>query len=185
MKPIRVEIYAFIFAAALLTGWYSWNEAAKRQEPVESWLVVKNIFIPDFIEGENPIIIYDREQRRDASIRRNVDIHHAGNVDGDPVCSGRNVKASAPSGKLDDVNVLFSDFVAAPCAPPEGRYVAQASWIVLAEGYRPKRLTYVSNIFRVLPKGSLSYVPPEQVQQLEKAQELLNDPIPLIEGAGQ
>ena len=171
MKPTRIEIYAFIFASALLTGWYTWNEGVKKSEPVENWLVVRNISIPDFIEGENPIIIYDREQRRAASIRRNVDIHHAGNIDGDPVCSGRSVRAASPA--TENVNVLFSEFVAAACAPPEGLYVAQVSWIVLAEGYKPKRLTYVSNVFRVLPKGSLSYVPPEQVQQLEKAQELL------------
>lgn len=174
MKPTRVEIYAFIFAAALLAGWYAWNEAAKKNEPVENWLVVKNISIPDFIEGENPIIIYDREQRRDATIRRNVDIHHAGNIDGDPVCSGRSVRASGTA--TQDVNILLSEFVSNSCSPPEGVYVAQASWIVLAKGYMPKRLTYVSNVFRVLPKGSLSYVPPEQVQQLEQAQELLNNP---------
>jgi len=92
------------------------------------------------------------------------------------VCSGRSVKALTPTGSIGDINVLFSDFVNSPCAPKEGQYVAQVSWIVLAEGYRPKRLTYVSNVFRVLPKGSLRYVPPEQVQQLEKAQELLNNP---------
>jgi hypothetical protein len=176
MKLSRIEMYAFMFAAAILSGWYAWNEAAKRGEPVENWLVVRNIAIPDFIEGENPIIIYDREHRREASIRRNVDIHRAGNIDGDPVCSGRNVKALSPAGNLGDVNIPLSDFVSAPCSPGEGMYVAQVSWIVAAKGYPPKRLTYVSNVFRVLPKGSLSYVPPEQVQQLEKAQELLNNP---------
>jgi len=175
MKMSRVEIYAFIFAAILLGLWYTWNETAKEGEPAENWLVVRNIAIPDFVEGENPIIIYDREHRRQATIRRNVDLHHAGNIDGDPVCSGRSVRSIDPTA-TGDVNLLLSEFLNAPCSPPEGVYVAQVSWIVSPKGYRPKRLTYVSNVFRVLPRGSLRYVPPEQVQQLEKAQELLNNP---------
>lgn len=172
MKLTRTDFAALFAAVIAFAAWYTWNERAKQNEPADNWFVVRNVAVPDFTEGENPSIVYDRENRQPATIKRNVDIHSADDINADPVCSGRNVKAIGISA-LPDVNVPLSEFIGAPCTLRAGQYVAEVSWIVTPKGYKPKRATYVSNIFRVLPSGSLPYVPPAQVQQLEKAQELL------------
>ena len=157
---------------------YRAERLAREAEPADKWFVVKNVAIPDFTQGEDPAIIYDREYRGDASINRDVDIHLAETVGAPPICSGRNVTARK-SDTLADVKILLSDFVGTPCKLAPGKYVAETSWLIIPEGYPPKHVSYVSNIFQVIPSGSLDYVPPEQVQQLENAQKLLNNQIPV------
>lgn len=180
MMLSRTEMYSFLFAAMVFAGWYYWNEQSKLSEPVENWFVVRNISIPDFVEGENPIMIYDHEQRREAAIRRNVDIHHADNLKGDPICSGRSVRTSGPTVNGMDVNIPFSEFVASICAPKEGSYVANVSWLVAPEGYKLKWLRHTSNVFKVLPKDVVPFTQQDK-EQLERAQDLLNNPIPPVE----
>lgn len=181
-KPSRVELWAFIAASIVLTGWYSYSNRVKDATPATDFFTVREINIPDFEQGDDPVMVYDRTIKRDFIGTFIVELRKAEKGVREPACANSVVR-TYKIGEKPPETVTLKWFVDRECPLPEGQYVAEATWRIEAEGFPMKEYSAVSNVFRVLPKGAQAYVTPEQMEQLERAQILLDNPIPLVEGA--
>lgn len=141
---------------------------ARAQELVERWFVVRNISIPDHAEGEDPLIVYDRDVRGAATINRIVEIHVVAEEKIHPICTGSRLNRYELNVNQPVVGKPLSWFVGKDCKLKPGQYVAKAYWEVRPDGYPAKHTWLTSNVFTVLPTGAQLYISPEQVQKLEK-----------------
>lgn len=179
MKLTRIDAYAFFIGAAVVAGWFAYSSAIKKSVPATDFFTVREINIPDFVEGSDPVVVYDRTIKRDFIGTFIVEIHKAETSANYAVCSNsaaRNYKA----GEKPPPTVTLKWFVDRDCGLSAGQYVAETTWKIEAEGYPAKEYSATSNVFRVLPEGAQLYVTPQQIEQLSKAQDLLNDPIPVL-----
>jgi hypothetical protein len=146
------------------------SEIARRAAALpDQWMVVRNVAVPDFVEGTDPLITYSREIRKPFIGEWLVEVHQAGSADTAPCYgSGRNryeVDEVIPEG-----GVLLSWFIGTKCSLPPGKYILDTTWTILADGYPPKEIRYLSNPFTVLPKGGQLFLTPEQAQRLDGKQ---------------
>ena len=182
----RTDIWAVIIGAAMLTGYIQYQKSAQESAPATDWFVVRGISVADFVQGENPPVVYDRVIKKPFDATWSAEIHNAAAGPDYAICSGSGTNFYEPKETLPETGVNMSWFIGAEawklCSLNEGQYVIKTRYEMRPSGYPIKYYEATSNIFRVLPRGAQLYVTPKQVDQLEKAQELLNDPIPLIEG---
>lgn len=176
MKLTRIDAWAFFAGAGALAGWLAYSSAVKETTPATEWFSVRNISVPDFVKGEDPAVVYDRVISKPFSGTWNVEVHPVSAAEDYPVCTGSGTNLYKPNETLPEKGITLSWFVGRVCDLPEGQYNLEVNYEIRPEGYPTKQYSATSNIFRVLPKGSQLYIAPEQVQQLEKAQELLNNP---------
>lgn len=179
-----IDIYKGNFQALILTvifgtsllGWQRHASesarVAKEQaiiaEPADNWFEVKNISIPNFIDGDDPNIIYDRVIKKPFSATWNVEVHRAGEAEDFAYCTGSGTNFYEPKEVLPDSGVTLSWFIGKKCNLPSGQYTIESHWEIRPEGYPTKEESYTSNLFRVLPKGSQLFITPEQSQKLEE-----------------
>lgn len=176
MRLTRIDAYAFFVGAAIFAGWLAWSNAVRESTPATEWFSVRNISVPDFVKGDDPAVVYDREIRQPFSATWNVEVHPATASSDYPVCTGSGTNLYKPNETLPENGVTLSWLVGRVCDLPEGQYNLEVNYEIRPAGYPAKQYSATSNIFRVLPEGAQLYVAPEQVQQLEKAQELLENP---------
>ncbi len=170
---------ALIIAVVVSAAGISWQQASYRKEqisqikilnetPTDTFFEIKNVSVPNFIEGENPFIVYDRQIKKTFTGYWNVEAHMlAGSTDYN-YCSGSGSALYTPKETLPKVGVSLEWFIGKDCHLTAGQWVLQANWEIHAEGYPPKFQTYTSNIFTVLPKGSQLFVTPEQSAKIMK-----------------
>lgn len=173
----RTDIWAVIIGAGLLTGYVQYQKAAHEAAPATDWFTVREVNIPNFVEGQNPIIVYDRTIKKDFFGTFVVEIHKAEPGVNYAVCSN-SASRTYKAGEKPPETVDLKWFVDRDCGLKSGQYVAETTWKIEAEGYPDKEYSAVSNVFQVLPAGSQTYITPKQIDQLEKAQELLNESEP-------
>lgn len=176
MKLHRVDMLAAVVAVAVVFGWTQWSEHSRNALPASDWLTVNNISVPDFVQGEDPAVIYDREIKKVFSGTWNVEVHGSTASNNYAVCSGSGTNLYKPEEALPESGVTLSWLIGRICDLPEGQYNLEANWEIRPEGYPPKQYAATSNIFRVLPKGAQLFIEPEQVEQLDKAQKLMENP---------
>jgi hypothetical protein len=174
MKLKKIDLYSAATAVCLMLGYLVWSNYVKEEKPAEEWFVVKNIAVPNFIEGDDPLMIYDREVKLPFDATWNVIISRVGVPTLDPVCSGSGHHNYEPRTKMPEAGVTMSFFVGDDawrnCSNKmkEGQYSLRVSYEMRPEGYPVKHLSYSSNLFRVLPRGAQLYIEPDQLQALEK-----------------
>lgn len=178
-KLHRSDFLAVLIAMAMGAGWYSYNNASKRDAPATDWFSVRNISVPDFVEGEDPIIIYDRDIKKSFNATWSVEVHGATASTNYPICTGSGNNKYQPGETLPEQGVRLSWFVGRiECVHvPPGKYNLEINYEIRPPGYPTKIYTATSNIFTVAPKGSELYLSPDKIDQLDKAQDLLNNPI--------
>lgn len=142
-------------------------EAERAAAHVHEWFVVRNVSVPDFMEGADPLIVYDREVYKPFNGTWNVDIRKVSGGTQFNICIGSGVSSYKPSEKLPAAGVLLSYFVGKKCDLPPGTYIMEATWELRPPGYPIKETSFTSNQFQVLPSGSQQYLTPEQVQKLK------------------
>lgn len=173
------NVLALIIAVVVSAGGIAWQQAridnARKTEiaefkavPSEAFFEVKNVSVPDFIEGENPLIVYDRQVKKTFYGAWNVEVHQVGGETDYAYCSGSGANKYEPKEQLPKVGVKFDWFIGKECHLPAGQYILQVNWEIHPDGYPPKFQTFTSNIFRVFPQGSQLFVTPEQSHKLEK-----------------
>lgn len=185
IRPLDLKTgngWAVVLAAFMglgLMAWQTYEDRAERQAdraamaeraalPVERWYVVWGVFVPDFVEGEDPFIVYDREIRQPFQASWIVEMHPVGAPNDFAVCTGSGANYYEPKETLPDTGVrLFAFYMDKRCDVPPGKYVLESRWTLMPEGYPVKVLQKSSNIFTVLPRGAQTYVTPEQVEKLE------------------
>jgi hypothetical protein len=165
-----------IVVSTIAIGWQQYRfeqdqmarQEALKAEPVDNFFQINNVSVPNFIEGEDPNIIYDRQVKKPFYATWNVEIHRAGEATDYAYCTGNGTNLYTPKEQLPDAGVKLSWFVGKICNLPPGQYTAQTNWEIRPEGYPTKQATYSSNLFRVLPKGSQLYITPEQAEKLKE-----------------
>lgn len=174
----KVDFFAFIAAAALFVGYGYYDSRMKEHAPATDFFTVREINIPDFVQGTDPVMVYDRTIKRDFIGTFVVEIHRAEKGANYAVCSNSATRTYKAGEKAPET-VTLDWFVDRKCGLMPGQYVAETAWKIEAEGYPDKEYSAISNVFRVIPEGAQTYVTPEQVEQLKKAEELLLNPIPV------
>ena len=178
MRLSRIDAYAAIVGTIALIAWFSYSDAAKQAVPATDFFTVRELNIPDYVEGQDPVVVYDRTIKQEFLGTFVVEIHKADPTANYAVCSNSAVR-TYKTGEKRPETVTLKWFVDRDCGLTPGQYVIETTWKIEAEGYPDKEYSAVSNVFRVLPKGAQLYVTPEQIEQLSKAQDLLNNPIPI------
>lgn len=146
------------------------NAAMAEREalPVERWYVVRGVFVPDFVQGEDPFIVYDREIRQPFQATWIVEMHPVGDANDFAICTGSGSNYYEPKETLPDSGVkLFAFYMGKKCDVPPGEYILETRWTLTPAGFPAKTLQKSSNIFTILPPGAQTYVTPEQVEKLE------------------
>jgi hypothetical protein len=132
----------------------------------EEWFVVRNVAVPDFIEGTDPLISYAREIRKQFVAQWIVEVHPVGVKDNFAICTGSGVNNYEPFEQMPENGVTLSWFIGKNCNLKQGKYILDATWSIMSEDMPPKVVRFGSNPFMVLPRGSQLYLTPEQVQKL-------------------
>lgn len=205
MRPLeRVDVISFftaiIFVATCGMGYKMYSDSAERaarqtawkerraaeareaqakiDEPASSWYVLRGINLDNFIEGEDPKVVFDSDVKKPFINEWNLQVHGVdAKADFPPVCSTGDSSIRTPGDKEGLVILPWSQvWRRNPCDLKPGTYLVKYHGTLHIVGYPDKEVDRLSNIFTVLERGSLLSVPPEQVQQLEKAQKLLDNP---------
>lgn len=161
--------------AGLLFIWHDYSQRAERdaeelrrlQALPDRWYVVRNVAVPNFIEGTDPLITYSREIRQPFYGMWSSEVHLVSATDDFPTCTGSGQNFYEPNETLPDAGVRLSWFLGKDCELGPGKYVIDSLWRIEPEGYPPKTLRFTSNPFTVIPKGGQLYVTPKQAEQLD------------------
>lgn len=142
-----------------------WRKSA---EPVSEWYEINQIQVPDFIEGDDPIIVYARTVHKPARSRWVKEIMDVSNPKF-ATCTGNGTNDYSPV-ETGEAPMKMSIFMGKNCELKPGRYIINWHGILSLPGYPDKALDASSNMFNVLPKGAQLYLLPEQVEKLQEIQ---------------
>lgn len=162
------NLVALTIAIVVSAGAFFWQKERLREVPAETFFEVKSVSVPDFIEGDNPLIIYDRHAKKTFFGYWNVEVHKLGEATDYAYCSGSGSAKYEIKEQLPKIGVTLEWFIGKDCKLPPGQWILQTNWEIHAEGYPPKFLTFNSNLFNILPKGSQLFLTPAQSNKLEK-----------------
>jgi len=143
-----------------------WLDLRKEAEPIDNWLVIKSIQVPDHVLGEDAAVIYDREIKRPFIGTWTASVE-AVPANRDFLCRASGVNDYQPGDALPSGGVTLSLIFGAHCPWYAGNFVLRTAWEIRREGYDIKVVRQTSRVFRVLPKGSQLDLTPEQVEKLE------------------
>jgi len=140
------------------------REVTDRQKellPASAWLVVNEVYVPDFPVGTEPMILYDRE------IRENFDafwiVEAQRKTDAGlwtTTCSGNGVNEYDPEEVIPDNRVSWPWFMNAECTLLPGEYRLKTTYVMTRPGWPQKRLFNLSNEFEVTAREGVSALPP-------------------------
>lgn len=163
-------IVGSILAVGLMFVSTKYTEWRRDAEPVENWVEMRSIYVPDFAIGEEDkaVAVFD--------IRRKEPFTYQWTVTGKPLVENREFlcfasghRENIPGDELPTSGVpLKQIFGDRPCPWYPGEFKFLVAWEIHRDGYNVKTANWESNVFRVLPEGAMSYVPQEQIQQLEE-----------------
>lgn len=154
----KVKIRLAEVSVALVVVWLviqisSFIQDARREIVSPSaWFEVREIFVPDHVEGSNPQVIYDRAIHEEFRGFWVVEVQRR-EPDGTTymVCSGSGVNDYEPEASIPENRVAWAWFIGRPCVIPEGAYRLRVSYDLTRLGWPLKQIVVVSNNFRVLP----------------------------------
>lgn len=171
MNITRIDIFGAVGGVLIAGVIYSYMVSVKNAAPPTEWFAVKDISVPDFVQGDDPPVIYNRQILKPFYGDWSVEIHGTNESTDYAICAGSGSAYYEPKENLPDTGVSMSWFFGYEawkgCSLNDGQYVLQTHWKIRPIGYPEKEYSMTSNIFRVLPKGAQLYVTPTQSQQLE------------------
>lgn len=135
------------------------GEVAERQKdllPATSWMIVNEVYVPDFTVGDFPNVIYDREIHENFDAFWIVEVQRAAD-DGlwTTRCSGNGVNEYDPEETIPNNTVSWKWFTNADCELTPGDHRLKTTYTMTRPGWPQKRLFVLSNVFSVLnPDGS-------------------------------
>ena len=151
-------------------------------EPIEGWLEISSIYVPDHALDEDAMVIYDRKIYKSFTGIWTAEVEPVP-VDKNPnfLCRTSGANDYTPDFKLPPGGVSLENkiFENIKCPWEPGDYILKTSWMIHRPGYDMRVVRQNSNVFHVRPPGTQSYVTQEQVQQLEDAKKLLENSIPV------
>jgi hypothetical protein len=169
LKFHYADIFSALVALATVGGWIGISYYIKTKEPIESWIKVNDIYVPDFVIGDEAKtnVVFNLNRRKHAVYDWTLTVRPAIKSD-ELLCftsGGENMPdAKSPAEGLPLAR-LFADR-ACPWYP--GDFKMEFAIVLHAEGYPMKFGYWESNVFKVIPQGSSLYVTPEQNKVLEE-----------------
>lgn len=160
-KDRAVELLMSLLVVYLLTNILdqrreSQERLAKELFEAQDWFVVNEIFVPDHVQGSNPLVIYDRDilydfigfwvaevQRRDGS-ELQAQFFNA--------CTGSGTAPYSTTDTIPPEGVTWHWFLDKPCPVGPGQYRIVVTYDLNIPGYDIKRMTARSNVFTVTAK---------------------------------
>lgn len=129
------------------------QNARREMVSPSAWFEVREIFVPDHVEGSNPLLIYDRVIREEFRGFWVVEVQRR-EADGltHMVCSGSGVNDYEPEDTIPDSRVAWDWFIGRPCIIPPGPYRLRVSYDLTRIGWPVKTVVAISNNFYVLPR---------------------------------
>lgn len=118
-----------------------------------AWFEIREIFVPDHVEGSNPLMVYDRIVHEEFRGFWVVEVQRR-EPDGTThmVCSGSGVNDYEPNKSIPQNQVSWSWFIGRSCAVPPGKYRLRVSYDLTRLGWPLKHVVAISNNFDVLPR---------------------------------
>lgn len=171
----KAAIVLSIVASLLLLAYSHYSTTVSQQLELQrreailpdKWFVVRNVAVPDFVQGVDPLITYSREVRQSFIGEWLVEVHRVGE-DQFQACYGSGRSRYETDERIPDAGVPLSWFVGNHCDLAPGKYILDTTWRILADGYPPKEVRFMSNPFTVIPEGSQLFLTPEQVKRLDE-----------------
>lgn len=145
MKKLIGTSLGILTGIALLSIWISIQIANNHSKPLSEWIKTDKIEIPDFKEGENPIIIFPVSIQKDVTFTwtsKTLSTIYAGQV----LCkAGYTVSLKAE----DDNTYKRLGDISGGCKLPIGQYYLTYEIDMNKPGYGHKHIKNTSNIFEV------------------------------------
>jgi hypothetical protein len=149
----KEAILGICVALILILSLDNLHRFARERASADNFFEVSRIYVPDFVVGENPIMIYDYAIKEDFHGFYYVEIF---NIRED----GRMILACRGNGsKLYKTNTIIRDpketdldwFSNNECSKylVEGKYQIFTSWIIMRDEYPSKTTFKMSNVFEV------------------------------------
>lgn len=131
------------------------QQRARNAVPAENWFRVNNIFVPDFAQGDDPTMTYDRTILSEFQGFWVIEIQRLDPETGafSPECSGSGISDYEPADYIPAGLVKLQWFMGKPC--PNlfvGKYRLRGSWSLRKPGWPEKTTVAYSNVFEVLPR---------------------------------
>lgn len=149
-RAVETAVALFIVSAVIsLSGTIA--DRQKELMPASAWLTINEIYVPDFEQGTNPNIIYDRV------IHENFDGFWIVEVQKQTTnglwateCSGNGVNEYDPEEVIPDNTVSWDWFINRKCRVEPGKYRLKMTINMTRPNWPDKRLFSLSNQFYVL-----------------------------------
>lgn len=172
----RVDFLSILVAILVVTLWEKYTTYVENQRPASDWFTFNRITVPDFEQGSDPIVLYDRTVKQPFYGEGKSEVREVGANGGDVLCSGGWSRAYEPTDVLDPKKVTFQWILGAtvtpsPCVLPPGQYVVWFSLRVRPLNGVTREVVATTDPFIVYPKGGQIFVTPEQVRKLEETQQ--------------
>ena len=156
LKRRLVELtFALVITTGVIqiAGLVAWRQ--KELTPPNAWLAIREIYVPDFIVGERPDLIYDREIRENFNAFWIVEVQRKNDAGlWSTVCSGNGLNEYDPSEVIPNNTVSWPWLIGEDCEDIiAGTYRFRVSYSMSRPAWPEKRLTSLSNEFHVLPAG--------------------------------
>lgn len=120
-----------------------------------SWIFQSSVAVPSFVEGENPLVAYNRSIHEDFRATPLVEIKTTDDI---TVCRTDLPKEYSyeKDETLDPNKVTLEWYVEAPCVHDltPGQYYLTTDYVIKRVGEPDRHLRVVSNVFEVKPQNT-------------------------------
>lgn len=126
--------------------------AERQQElvPANSWLMVNEIFVPDFLSGQDVVLIYDRNILEPFEGFMIAEVQSQSSTGlWLTMCSGSTVRDFFPGEVIENNTVSWSWFIGNACEVDPGQYRLRVTYTMTRPGWPAKRIFVLSNRFNV------------------------------------
>jgi hypothetical protein len=170
---LEFAIAWLLFTAVVLS--YNYIKQQQRElAPLDEYFIVRQIAVPNFPVGQNPVMIYDRTVNKQFRGHYTVEVQEAGTLQPIEECTGSFDINYDPDKQLPEGGPTLFWFIGHPCNIPIGPYRLQACWDVYRENASTIHYCRPSAIFNVFDPSNMEQMNTEQ-QQNNQQQRNNND----------
>lgn len=126
---------------------------AERQRelvPALSWFQVNEVFVPDHVQGQDPVLVYDRNVLEPFEGFVIVEVQEqASSGVWITTCSGSTIRDFNPREVIENNTVSWEWFIGNACEVEPGQYRLRVTYTMTRPGWPAKRVFVLSNQFNV------------------------------------
>ena len=150
---LEFAIAWLLFIGVILTYNYL-SQLERDRAPITDYFEVRQIGVPDFPLGTNPVIIYDRSVNKAFRGSYTVEVQEAGTLQPLPECTGSAEVNYDPDKQLPVGGPTLFWFIGHSCIIPIGSYRIEACWDIHRDRATEVHYCKPSAIFSVFDPSS-------------------------------